>query len=587
MPVPKTTEFSRLVEDFGHDPQVAGRALRELLANDTASFYFMAVELLRNYGEDSPGKQYVVTLLWAADLLIEPLLDPLEFSAVQAIRLAQAVCKVEPRLDLVLTRRISGTDPKRNTELAVGELLRALEVLDRISEPQRLTTVLFSLLSHPDARIRSKAVLLAARSGNNSTWIISKLATSEPRVRANAVEGLWEVDTPAAREILWALADDEDNRVAGNALVGLYRLGDARAIALLVRLAESTTARLRNTAVWAMGSTGDPRFMPVLKRMLAAGAEGDKRPLVLAAMRRILQAEERARKAPQFQVRILSVEATLGQPRRVRFVLSSPEAMRLLELRATQVIAHLNGNPVWTYSMQRKLKTEPMVVVFALPCVAECRDSLDPGLLSAVRSCLDTQLPPALWGIVWYHPTADEREAPDPKGGGVNLSRDAAPLRASLARLVDADRVAPDLASAISDLSRVIVTHQQEGHLIALVDPMLDSAPPCHLDTAAFLKTVAGAHAAGIAVHSLVLPDTASALVSALKEAAELSAGQAILAQNVGRLPQACQALYAGVRGCYELCIPPSEVDTPGPVELRLQVYTPEGFGEGTLKWHE
>ena len=95
-----------------------------------------------------------------------------------------------------------------------------------------------------------------------------RLSESDPRVRANAVESLWGVETPEARTLLNFAASDANNRVVGNALLGLYYLGDSSVLAEVIKLAGHESALFRATAAWMMGETGDPRFTDALRRMI-------------------------------------------------------------------------------------------------------------------------------------------------------------------------------------------------------------------------------------------------------------------------------------------------------------------------------
>ena len=99
--------------------------------------------------------------------------------------------------------------------------------------------------------------------------MMARLGESDPRVRANAIESLWGVDTPEARALLSFAASDANNRAVGNALLGLYYLGEASMLADVVKLAGHESALFRTSAAWVMGETGDPRFTEALRRMIS------------------------------------------------------------------------------------------------------------------------------------------------------------------------------------------------------------------------------------------------------------------------------------------------------------------------------
>ena len=95
-----------------------------------------------------------------------------------------------------------------------------------ISDGARIFPFVVRLLRHANPHIRSKAVLMIGRGNHSPRWVRERLADTDPRIRANAAEALWGVETAEARELLQSLVHDSNNRVAGNAILGLYRLGD-------------------------------------------------------------------------------------------------------------------------------------------------------------------------------------------------------------------------------------------------------------------------------------------------------------------------------------------------------------------------
>ena len=61
---------------------------------------------------------------------------------------------------------------------------------------------------------------MIGRGSKSTKWVMGRLSESDPRVRANAIESMWGVDTPEARTLLNFAVSDANNRVAGNALLG-------------------------------------------------------------------------------------------------------------------------------------------------------------------------------------------------------------------------------------------------------------------------------------------------------------------------------------------------------------------------------
>jgi len=58
--------------------------------------------------------------------------------------------------------------------------------------PSIILPLIVRLTDHPDAKVRSKAALLVGRGKPELGWVRSQLAQQDARVRANAVEALWD-----------------------------------------------------------------------------------------------------------------------------------------------------------------------------------------------------------------------------------------------------------------------------------------------------------------------------------------------------------------------------------------------------------
>ena len=163
-------------------------------------------------------------------------------------------------------------------------VLKALRLVDSISDGSRLTSYLVQLLRHPSPQVRSKTTLLLGRANLNINRVRNFLLSSDTRLRANAVESLWgHASRENVRQLLWEASRDRNNRVVVNALLGLCKAGDRGAFARLVALADSTDPRLRSGAAWAMGETGDPEFAASLEKL---AQDADERVAALAARAR-------------------------------------------------------------------------------------------------------------------------------------------------------------------------------------------------------------------------------------------------------------------------------------------------------------
>src|SRR5438105_5455698 len=304
--------LNRIFAEFASNPVAAGMSMRRLLETDREQFFRKSLPLLRAAPE-TQAFNYLLTLLLMNDLLLEQLSNPALFSFSEAVTLARQLLRIEPLLDVKMVRALLDTkdvssreefERKANSERGI----RLLEIMAAISDGARILPVMAQLLHHPNSRVRSKAALLVGRSNKNYKWVEQCMTEDDPRVRANALESLWGVDSEGTRSVFWAASTDPDNRVAGNAAYGLYQMGDAASIQLIMRMIDHPQSDFRLTPVWVMGETGDPRFLAVLARLLS-DSESQIRSAVFRAIGKLKQSIARFGALPQLK---LHVGATAG-----------------------------------------------------------------------------------------------------------------------------------------------------------------------------------------------------------------------------------------------------------------------------------
>ncbi len=261
-----------LVKDCKRDSAGATRGMRELLFRDPSDFYVRALRILSggDGGEDlGPGLETLADLLHDNDLLPLVLTDIESISAPTAIAIAEALVRSDPHFDARLLRHLLGDDRATLFRIEAARLERVLEILDAVSDCTRLVSFLMKLQRHPDKRIQSKAALLTVRAHRNADWLQSQIASPDPRVRANAIEGM-RATRPSEKEVslLWKCATDAHHRVASTALLVLFENGHApKATEALQKMANSLGESYRAAAAWAMGETGDPRFIDQVRTM--------------------------------------------------------------------------------------------------------------------------------------------------------------------------------------------------------------------------------------------------------------------------------------------------------------------------------
>ncbi len=263
-------ELNTLLAEFEYDPLRAGRNIFELLSEDRDSFSTAALALLPGLHKGS-GSQRLVQLLVERGMLLEAICDRDRRSVQEAAALLRAAMRLDPLIDAKVLRRMLAW-------LAEGEhhddgivIQKTLAVFDAAGLGNRLLPMLIQLLRKSDAHVRSKVALMLGRGNRQVAWAMED---PDPRVRANAVESLWEAERGLALRAFWKAAHDSNNRVAGNAVLGLLRLGEKGAHAPLEQMSTHRSPLFRATAAWVMGQSGDALFQSTLEQMMADPDEG-------------------------------------------------------------------------------------------------------------------------------------------------------------------------------------------------------------------------------------------------------------------------------------------------------------------------
>jgi hypothetical protein len=245
---------------------------------DQEAFFRKAAACFES-SEDKERRGEILRVLISSNLFVPFLRARCEFTAEQVADLLRQAMPLLPSVDLKLARYLCDERFTMGPEM----LLKFLDALTRVSHPQRISSTLTPLLVDSDARVRSKAARLMNIGEDDKAW---REAEADPRVLANLIEALWDIETPQRRVRFWKAVNSSFPRVAGNALVGLYRIGDTQAKSLMLRMSEHPAAEFRRTAVWAMGETGDSEFLGCLTRLLNQET-GSVRVNILRSMTRI------------------------------------------------------------------------------------------------------------------------------------------------------------------------------------------------------------------------------------------------------------------------------------------------------------
>ena len=402
------TLLANLVRNFETDPSTSRNRIRELLDNDRELFYGSSIEILKTSG-DSRGAQYLVALFMSSGLLLRALCDP-DLSRDAALALGRAARRVDPLVDVTLARSLADS-AMGSGATQVADPARLMDILCEIADAGRIMPSLRRMMRHPNSHLRSKAVKLIGRGSLSAKWVMGRLSESDPRVRANAVESLWGVDTAEARSLLSFAANDGDNRVVGNALLGLYYLGETSVLADVMKLAGVESTLFRSTAAWVMGEAGDPRFTESLRRMIS-DPDAAVRKRVFAAMGHIRTANAQPPVGERWHVagRVLAGESVKGQ-RRLVLAVAGEDMRQQPKVAPLQFTLSEGAQYVTSYKVSEKPLPESMSVVFVIP---RSREAADGAFYEGVLNCLRWKRPSDLWSLLPYIETGDG-EVPAPR----------------------------------------------------------------------------------------------------------------------------------------------------------------------------
>jgi len=261
--------------------QSVQQVIREIAAPDPALFFECGMSVLQLLRESS-AKARAYSRLFDCPEFLRELFRPGRYDDV-ALR---DQCAVWIRIDGFLDVRLARLAPGRHENpfpLPPEQVARLLRVLHSISTGPRLILILNHLKHHPNILVAESATVLVGRRIRNLNWVKPQLSSTEPRIRAAAVEGLWGCETPSAMALLRQCRNDENSRVAANALLGLYFMGDANAGQWLSEMARDERPSFRRSAVWAMGQICDKTWANDLQVALH-DSEGEVRLAAKQAM---------------------------------------------------------------------------------------------------------------------------------------------------------------------------------------------------------------------------------------------------------------------------------------------------------------
>jgi len=563
------SSLDKLIDGFPVNPVASGKFLQRLLADDPGQFFRDALPLLRA-APDTPGFYYVLALLHSQNLVLKNLCDPALFTKPEAIALAKRMFRVEPLFDMKLAKMLlateaqaPGSEPEQEAQSLAG--LRLLEIMSEASDRGR-SLLLAQLLHHPNAQVRSKAALLVGRSTRDANWVAKRMGESDSRIRANALEALWGVESDDCRQIFLDALDDPANRVVGNGILGLYLLGVPGAIGSILTMIAHPDDGFRKTGIWLIGEMGDLRFVPVLARLMKESSPA-LRPYVFRAFAKLKQKRSRLAALPSLRLYALHGNSSAAGWREVHVVALSTSGQRLPGLKATQFALWEDHDLILDYSVRPVTERDPLSIAFAVPRNIGLTDT--PALTErALESCLQLKRKTDGWMMLPYcegpegnftqeESTAELRFLVDP--AAVEKSYKTPKPRLSSAR---------SLRHAVGSLIPAMSRARGRRNLIFLDDGSCE--PPNY---GVLHEIAVAAKVAEITIHGI------SRRQNAWHDICADTGGKWLLATSDDEIPQLLTGLYGYLTARYQV-----RYQSDGDFDLRIEVCNDQGLGEVTLR---
>lgn len=296
------TYLARAMEEFDSN-HLSTRLIRRLAEEFPGFFLTSALRHLTST-KQSNALRFLSTVAIRQPAMFDYLTSPDASTRENAVNLFKRFLDIDPSFDVKLAERLPN---RRESNLADAldslHSTRALDILDQTSHGRRLLPIVGHLPTYRDNRISAKATLFVGRRIQNPDWTRKQLGQLDPRVRANAIESLWGLDSPAAVNLLQDCLDDTNNRVLGNSLLGLHILGQdigqtdigQKVERRVFCLAEAGKYEFRSTAAWIMGKMSGEECVHRL-----TGLVRDDHPQVRStALRSLLEIRRAESKTPQ------------------------------------------------------------------------------------------------------------------------------------------------------------------------------------------------------------------------------------------------------------------------------------------------
>jgi hypothetical protein len=393
------------------------------------------------------------------------------------------------------------------------------------------------------------------------------MSGADSRVRANALEALWRVESEDCRRVFLDALDDPANRVVGNGIQGLYRLGLPSAIGSILTMIAHTDDGFRKTGIWLIGETGDLRFLPVLARLMKESTPA-LRPYVFRAFAKLKQKRSRLAALPALRLHALRGKSQTEGFREIHIMPLSQAGHPITGLKATQLALWEKNDLILDHNVRPFLEKVPLSIAFAVPRNTAPLET--PGVYEqALESCLQLKRKIDGWMMLQYCRSEGPEVDFTPNESAAELRFILDPAATEKAIQIRKPRLssARSLLHAVRSLIVAMSRGRGRRHLIVLDDGS------CGAPNAGLLREIVGAaRGTEITIHAV------SPRQTPWRDICADTGGQWLLGTNEDSAPELLTGLYAYLTASYQVRYRSNEV-----ADLRIEVCTDQGLGEVTL----
>jgi hypothetical protein len=505
-------------------------------------------------------RRELMRVLSKTSSLVTLVADTQQFDLRQACRITKLALEEDPDFDKKLV------ELTKSPSLTAEQVIRVLAILESVCTAPRLLGHILGL-KHLEGRVRSKLTLMIGRLTGDPQWLRAQLADENPRVRANAIEGIWDVRAPGLDELLLKALRDPNQRVAANAALGLHKIGQVAAVESLHAMLRKPDELFRRAALWAIGQSRDPRFLAAVEEVAgsARGEEGVAAQRVREELR-TSRASSEFTSAPSLEV---SGDRILSSGTRCVTLCCLAEAatgwLGEAEINALNFEIIEGERPMEDYHLNWLVNDMPLTALVVVPRSWNgSGELLRPALLGA--GALES------YGFLPYQtPYSPIRGNEHDDAVEVNFGRY---VEVSKNYLAHRYYVARSLGFAIQAGLGALVHEQGKKHIFVLADPSVgDAAPPAEISSL---------ESGGTQIHAAVWENARAEFCDALKELALKSGGRFVPASSAREFTRTILAVRAAQFGSFELSWKPR---LPGPkAPVRIVCHSNYGYGEVLLK---